>query len=402
MEKLDTLFKISWIIAREKIGELTDEEKSLLQKWLSENEKNKGIYNSLKESAFSNQEISEFELYNTKQAFKKVRKTLKGQFAAKRILFIPKIYKYAAAIAVICICSYLLYNHQTKQTSLQYSARFIKSGTRKATLTTSNNQKIELGNSKQKTVYIQEDAKIVDTNAVLTYNSTQTSKQELITEKFNQLETPKGGEYTLILSDGTKVMLNSASRIKYPIAFNNNKREVELTGEAYFEVEKMKNKPFIIHIGNASVMVYGTSFNISAYDDDEVLQATLVEGNIGLSILKENKPVEYKLTPGKQAEYNKVTSHVETKEVNTDLYTAWTKDRFMFENESIEKILKRLARWYDLDVQYADERIKNQFFTGELNLKKYDNIVKILEMLAAASDIEFKIEQRKLIVEVRK
>jgi ferric-dicitrate binding protein FerR (iron transport regulator) len=88
--------------------------------------------------------------------------------------------------------------------------------------------------------------------------------------------------------------------------------------------------------------------------------------------------------------------------VNTDLYTAWTKDRFMFENESIEKILKRLARWYDLDVQYADERIKNQFFTGELNLKKYDNIVKILEMLAAASDIEFKIEQRKLIVEVRK
>jgi ferric-dicitrate binding protein FerR (iron transport regulator) len=197
-------------------------------------------------------------------------------------------------------------------------------------------------------------------------------------------------------------MLNSASRIKYPIAFNNNKREVELTGEAYFEVEKMKNKPFIIHIGNASVMVYGTSFNISAYDDDEVLQATLVEGNIGLSILKENKPVEYKLTPGKQAEYNKVTSHVETKEVNTDLYTAWTKDRFMFENESIEKILKRLARWYDLDVQYADERIKNQFFTGELNLKKYDNIVKILEMLAAASDIEFKIEQRKLIVEVRK
>jgi hypothetical protein len=391
MEDIELLFKISKLIAREKAGVISDEEKWFLNNWISRSEKNRKIYESILNSTETGNES-----YDSGKAFKKVLKTLRNEGKTGYIFYLPSIYKYAAAAIFIgLMASYFIFFSNDNEGSLQYAARNIKPGTNKAILITKD-KKIELGSTKNKSVYLIDNATVTDTNSVLAYKS-----EASIIEEKNTLETPKGGEYTLILSDGSKVIMNSASKLEFPVVFNKKTREVTLSGEAYFEVTK-STVPFIIHIGNTFVTVYGTSFNISAYEDDNLLQTTLVEGKVGFSVMQGKEPLEYKINPGQQTSFNKQLNNVDTKNVDTEIYTSWIKGVFRFENESIEKILKRLSRWYNIEIEYADVNIKNENFTGDLNLKRYDNISKILEMISLASDIEFKINNHKLIVNYKK
>ncbi|RPH31901.1 MAG: FecR family protein [Bacteroidales bacterium] len=272
----------------------------------------------------------------------------------------------------------------------------IVAGKQKAILITANNQQIELDSTDNKQIINSELAQIVQSGSTLSYSKNDSIDNTIKAIEYNTLITPRGGEYKLVLSDGTEVMLNSSSRLIYPVVFNGISREVILEGEAYFKVTKSKETPFIVKANDVNVTVYGTVFNILAYSNENLIQTTLIEGSVGISLNNINLESEIKIKPGQQLTYSKDTRNAETKEVNTELFTAWTKGMFVFENEPINNILTVMSRWYNFDFEFKDESLKNQRFT--ISLGRYNNITKILDMISISSNVKFSTKGNSIIV----
>ena len=211
-------------------------------------------------------------------------------------------------------------------------------------------------------------------------------------EIFNTLVIPVGGLYELELSDGTRVWLNSVSQLRYPVQFTGKERKVYLSGEAYFDVKTDSLRPFVVESGGMNVRVYGTEFNVTAYRDEK-LRTTLVQGKVGIKVDGEK---ELLLRPGQMAEYDAQTKHLEVQEVNTYLYTAWIEGTFAFKDETIEEIMGRLSRWYDLNVFYANEEVKKQLYDGIIpQVKDFEDVLRMIEGTAT---IHFEIKGNTVIV----
>lgn len=211
-------------------------------------------------------------------------------------------------------------------------------------------------------------------------------------EIFNTLVIPVGGLYELELSDGTRVWLNSVSQLRYPVQFTGKERKVYLSGEAYFDVKTDSLRLFIVESGGMNVRVYGTEFNVTAYRDEK-LRTTLVQGKVGIKVDGEK---ELLLRPGQMAEYDAQTKHLEVQEVNAYLYTAWKEGTFAFKDETIEEIMGRLSRWYDLNVFYANEEVKKQLYDGIIpQVKDFEDVLRMIEGTAT---IHFEIKGNTVIV----
>lgn len=211
-------------------------------------------------------------------------------------------------------------------------------------------------------------------------------------EIFNTLVIPVGGLYELELSDGTRVWLNSVSQLRYPVQFTGKERKVYLSGEAYFDIKTDSLRPFIVESGGMNVRVYGTEFNVTAYRDEK-LRTTLVQGKVGIKVDGEK---ELLLRPGQMAEYDAQTKHLEVQEVNAYLYTAWKEGTFAFKDETIEEIMGRLSRWYDLNVFYANEEVKKQLYDGIIpQVKDFEDVLRMIEGTAT---IHFEIKGNTVIV----
>ena len=211
-------------------------------------------------------------------------------------------------------------------------------------------------------------------------------------EIFNTLVIPVGGLYELELSDGTRVWLNSVSQLRYPVQFTGKERKVYLSGEAYFDVKTDSLRPFVVESGGMNVRVYGTEFNVTAYREEK-LRTTLVQGKVGIKVDGEK---ELLLRPGQMAEYDAQTKHLEVQEVNTYLYTAWIEGTFAFKDETIEEIMGRLSRWYDLNVFYANEEVKKQLYDGIIpQVKDFEDVLRMIEGTAT---IHFEIKGNTVIV----
>lgn len=206
----------------------------------------------------------------------------------------------------------------------------------------------------------------------------------------NIMTTPRGRQYKLELSDGTKVWLNASSSITFPTSFAANERKVSIKGEVYFEVAKDKSRPFTVSVKDVEVKVLGTHFNINSYDDESEINATLLEG----SVLVGKKDKKVLLKPGQQAEI-KNTGAVAVKELdNFDEVMAWKKGMFYFNNASLETVLRQLSRWYDVDIVF-EKGVVSRNFEGEINRDlELSQVLKILE----GNNIHFKIEGKVLRV----
>ena len=202
---------------------------------------------------------------------------------------------------------------------------------------------------------------------------------------YNKVEIPRGGEYALVLSDGTKVHLNSMSSLRFPVAFTTGKREVELQGEAYFEVSKT-GQPFIVNANGMQVEVLGTTFNISAYPDEEY-QTTLVNGSVKVSAEKGESLI---LKPSQQATIALGSNSIQVRTVDTSFYTSWVKGKINFKDQRLEDIMKTLSRWYDMNVVYENEKLKNIRFG--CNLNRYEEITPFVKLLEKTEEVHVKIE----------
>ena len=205
----------------------------------------------------------------------------------------------------------------------------------------------------------------------------------------NTLSTPKGGQYRLTLPDGTRVFLNSASSITYPTVFNGSKRSVKLSGEAYLEVAANKDFPFEVQTDRQIIKVLGTHFNVSNYQDEGVAKTTLIEGKVKIVVAAR----EYQLLPGQQATVNQTKVHISNEDV--DQAVAWMHGDFIFRDENIQSIMRKLERWYDIEVAYEGS-VKDVDFGAEISRNK--NLSQVLKILEETGGAHFKIEGRRVTV----
>lgn len=263
-------------------------------------------------------------------------------------------------------------------------------GTTKASLTMANGKVIYLSNTANGML-----AKVNSSNVMKTHNGqivyhTASKTPADDKEVYNTLTTPKGGEYQVVLSDGTKVWLNAASSISYPVAFTGKDRHVKLTGEAYFEVAKSK-KPFYVSINDVQVEDLGTHFNIEAYNDDDQIKATLLEGSVRVT----KKTSHLLLKPGQQAVIGYNNNDIALTEANIDDVMAWKNGYFIFDNDNVTGIMKKVSRWYDVDISYKgnfdDEKFGGTFYRSK-------SITELLQHLEKVGKIHFTVEGRRIIV----
>uniref|UniRef100_UPI003217CD58 FecR family protein n=1 Tax=uncultured Draconibacterium sp. TaxID=1573823 RepID=UPI003217CD58 len=203
--------------------------------------------------------------------------------------------------------------------------------------------------------------------------------------KKNVLEVPTGGEYYFELPDGTKVWLNSKTRLEFPSEFNGNTREIALNGQAYFDVVHNPEKPFIVRTELGNVEVKGTSFDLKVYDNDRTFETTLVEGSVSLAITDRPNTLIY---PGQRSVYSEESRELITSDVDVRLYTSWKEGIFYFENKSLAEVTKELERWYEVSFTFKDENAKSIRYTGEY--RKNQNLDEILRLLSITGNVEFK------------
>lgn len=208
---------------------------------------------------------------------------------------------------------------------------------------------------------------------------------------FNTVSTPKGGQFHIVLPDGTGVWLNAASSLRFPTAFTGKQRQVEITGEVYFEVAHNRQMPFIVKNGATEITVLGTHFNVMAYDDEKIMRTTLIEGSVKVT----RGGREALLTPGQQARISPATGSLRVvDDVNTEKELSWKNGYFQFEDESLESIMRQVSRWYDVEVRYEGNS-RGESFTGRL--PRNSNVSSVMKILSL-SGVKFSIEDKTIIV----
>lgn len=310
-----------------------------------------------------------------------------------RLLFWAKI---AAAILIFFAVGILHY-HKAQQHS-NFIAKRSKAalqhdalpGGNRATLTLSDGSVIKLDDKPNGMLTNEGTSKISKTaNGKLIYNAIRFPSPNEVAKE-NIISTPRGGQYQIILSDGSKVWLNAASSLRFPAAFKGKIRQVEITGEAYFEVAKNAQMPFIVKTRNAEVQVLGTHFNIMSYNDEAVSKTTLLEGAVKIKTGNDANV----LKPGDQARLNTNGQIEVVDNVDVEAETAWKSGIFSFKEAGIEDVMRQVARWYDVSVNY-EGKIPVKQLTGTISRN-----VKASELLSMLSytGINFKIEGKKIIV----
>ena len=213
----------------------------------------------------------------------------------------------------------------------------------------------------------------------------------------NTLLVPRGGMYSLELEDGTRVWLNADSRLEYPAVFPSGRREVSLSGEAYFAVARDTSAPFTVRTTRGDVRVLGTEFNVKCYADEGVMEATLVEGQVGLS---EEGAGSVVLEPGEQALVGEGVQGIAVREVNVQHYIGWKENRLSFQGETLEEIMQVLARWYDIEVVFEDARLRGLEFSG--NLDKYTDIDSFFRLFELGAEVRFERAGRTVYVRAKR
>ena len=380
--------KIYKIILTVLAGE-TQEEHEQLSAWLNESEENRREYSQIERlyqlsSSSSSKKVSSY--YDVEQAWKFV----KGQTIDKRKSFIfRKWISYAAMLTLLLTAGmFYLYKQQLYSLSSQVNLEQLK----EPILLLDNGETISLDKD---TFSIENEHTIIHKKAkVLSYIPQEKEEQNIKTDRKNRLVIPKGKTYELKLSDGTHVWLNSDSELIYPTNFTGNTREVILRGEAFFDVAKDASKPFIVENNQMKIKVLGTSFNVSGYVSERLQNVTLVNGSVQVQIDNDSA---FRISPSEQFLYDKEKQTTSIQVVNTDLYTAWTEGKYIFKDTRLEDILSKLQRWYDFEIIYLQEELKNRRFSIVIN--REDNLKDVLEVISFTSNV--KLVQENNIIKLK-
>ncbi|MDI3321377.1 FecR family protein [Pinibacter soli] len=370
--------RIAYLIAGFINRTLTTREHDELDLWVEESDDNVELFAQLTDERNINEAMAFMKSLDKDKAYKKVRSEIFPQHKSRRWLLPVSV----AAIFLIAVGIVWLIRSKAVESTLPSddiaSTTDIQPGSAKAILQLASGRSIELGKQSNGTIAKEGSVAINASEQTLTYAGTEQST----TTAFNVLSVPKGGKYKLVLSDGTQVWINAASSIKYPAVFKDGERKVMVEGEAFFDVAKDEKKPFIVQVNKATIQVLGTSFNVTNYGDEPTQTTVLVSGKI--KVLAANKQQELSL--GQQATIG-TTGDISVTDANVQAATAWKEDKFVFKEQSIENIMRQLARWYDVKVVYKGNI--NYHFSAKIS--RDQPISTILRLLEETKHVHFTI-----------
>jgi len=364
---------------------LSGKEEKELDNWISEDKNHQKYFNN---ASRYYEEGSSYDLLpaDPAEAFKKISPRLSERRTRHKIRTLAYVSSVAASILML-VGLFILVTREENAVILSETVQPIESGGNKARLITSDGSYYDLSDNKD-VVIREEGSKIISDGQSIQYITEKDRDSRIY---YNTIEVPKGGEFTLLLADGTKVWLNSGTTLRYPVSFSGSERVTELSGEAYFEVAKNEKMPFRVKSGDQVVEVMGTSFNISSYLEDSLITTTLVEGKVSV-FLKENPEDKIILLPNYQSNLNRDLNTITRKSVDIQQYTAWKDGRFYFKDQPLSEIMKILSRWYDVNVIFENEMAKGLKFTGDL--ERYEDFEKILALIEKTEVVHFKITGR--------
>ena len=367
---------------------LSPMEETELSDWLAEDVKHEKIYAEIKKIRDQVKLLHRDFTPDTENVLKRVKRG-RGRSIGFRYWW-----KYASLFILPLGVALILWQgmkNESVEVHCQFSA-VSRPGGERAILKLYDGKTIML-DSTMKSSLIAHEANVrieMDSNHLLRYSSYDSIG---ITDanKNNELIIPKGGEYQVVLADGTKVWLNSASRLIYPQSFMGKERRVVLSGEAFFDVAHDAERPFIVETSRMNVKVLGTRFNVNDYDDNEEVSTTLVNGSVEIF---SGGQQAFRLVPGEQA-YGK-ENELEKREVNVRLYTSWIDGKFLFNNTELEEIAKQISRWYDVEIFFSSENVKKVRFTGAIvKFKPLDDLVRMIE---STSQVRFSVKGKTIVI----
>ena len=356
----------------------SEEEIHMLEDWLNSDPGNLKYYNSQKELLTNPK-----SLHTHGPEIEKSWKAINDQISGKK-----KIRTWwVASVAAVFLISFLFYfYHNNSRNTIVQSEQLsdIKPGRNKAILILDDGTEYSLSDSTS--LSLNEGGTAIKKEGTQIRYLSEFSKDHFPENiKYNTLKVPRGGEFYIVLSDSTKIWLNSETYLKYPVEFLSDERIVSLEGEAYFEVAH-SGKPFKVFTGEQVVEVMGTSFNISSYKEDSLTYTTLIEGKVKV-FLKDKPEINQTLLPNFQSYLYKSEQMISVREVDPFPFIAWKQGRFYFKQEPLSEIVHTLSRWYDIDIKIENEKIRNIKFTG--NIKRYDNLENILALIKETNEISY-------------
>lgn len=364
-----------------------DEEKELAA-WLAEKKEHRQWWESYLQIRAQAKLLDRPFSADTEKALTKVKASRRFLRGSKKAI------AWAAVLALpLCLGLWLLLQAMPGEENRLFS-EVARPGKEKAILKIAAQRPIRLDGEIDTLIITENGTKIkTDAGNMLSYlidsAGYKTAQEE------NQLIVPRGGEYRITLSDGTRVWLNAASVLTFPPVFAGNERKVRLVGEAFFEVTPDTARPFIVATARMDIKVLGTSFNVSVYEDEETVHTTLVKGSV------EVQPVQQEvimLKPGEQAclAGNRMT----VKAVNTRQFTSWIDGKFMFCNTALEEISKQISRWYDVDIFFSSEQVKTICFTGAI--LRFEPLEELIRMIENTSNVRFSVKGKTIVISEQK
>lgn len=374
-------------------GGISDEELEILEEWRKKSPENEKVYRNLTDTGYLQKQFIRKEAINYERPLADMKARLQRDLWKIRF----KMIKATAAAAIVVLAlgwgGYAVFTHPertaTEETAQTQPASAkgkpgnadFPAGTVQALLTRNDGKQARLGNNPVR------NEQMIDN---LTGSLSAEKQQALI----NSLSTPRGGEFKVTLEDSTEVWLNAESKLIYPEHFQTSERRVKVTGEAYFKVKKDSLRPFYVETAGMQVRVYGTEFNINAYEEENAY-ATLVSGRIALQPLN-GSGGELILTPGHQAIFGTGEKTAKVRTVNTRSVTSWTRGRFVFEEQTLGQIMRTLARWYQFEYEFAAKELEHTQFMG--SAPRYANLSEVLAIIEKSGGIKFAVKDKKIII----
>ena len=347
-----------------------------------------GIVEKLLDAEYVSEKLEKRKYYSGKDAFLRMKRQVERKKRVRMIMWVAS----AACVAIVCII--LLQWKQVEVllpgTNMIAKQENILPAEMKAILVRADGEQVVLGKGH---CSLEEagNVLIAADSTGLEYNRLKRTMPD--TTVFNQLIVPRGGLYLLVLSDGTRVWMNSDSHLKYPIMFAGDKREVILSGEAYFDVVKDESAPFIVKTESGKIEVLGTEFNIKCYSDESALVTTLVNGKVKFD---DGMNPSVILKPEEQLIFEKENCQSIVRKINVNHYISWKDNRLSFQGETLDMIMKTLSRWYNVEVVFEDSTLKALEFSG--NLDKFTNIQEFLSLFELGVNVKFEIKDRTVYI----
>mgnify|MGYP000410634662 FL=1 len=387
MDLLKKRLDIARLIAEELTGTIDEKDRVVLARWLDEDERHRKEYTNILESLKAGNEAWKDQ--------ERGRQLMESRWGVVKSHVIRKVGrrmvwgKYAAIILLcVSIGTFWFVNEEKQQEMKDVAVAKIEHGSMKAQLVLANGRKVDLTPETKLQLEEVGGTRILTSENMVKYSGEDTLTEQLAEVKYNTLIVPRGGEFSLELADGTRVWLNAGSRLRYPVVFTGEERRVEMDGEVYFEVVKNQGKPFIVAVNGVDIRVLGTSFNVSAYQEDVV--TTLVEGKVQLKRGDE----QVVLSPNQQAIWS--DDKFKVKQVDARNYVLWKEGIFYFEDVDLERILDDMARWYNVNIFYMNPTLKKMKFSVEI--RRYGDINEILRRIEQTKRVKFEIKDRTINV----